>query len=59
MDYWRFEICAFSITPLLHHSNDARQLPVPSLAIMLGGAFRRAFFIPCKKLDLLKPLIPL
>ena len=51
-----FGICAFSIAPLLHHSNDARQLPVPSLAIMLVGAFKTRLFHLMQKIGFAEAL---
>jgi hypothetical protein len=57
MNYWSVRDLRFfhhSITPMTRG-----QLPVPSLAIMLGRAFKTRLFHPCKKLDLLKPSIPL
>ncbi len=43
----------------LQYSTDCAAVAVPSLAVMLGSAFQMRLFIPCKKLDLPKRLIPL
>jgi uncharacterized repeat protein (TIGR04138 family) len=55
IEYWTIGEF-FCITPILHYSSGAGQLPVPSLTIMLVSAFKTRLFHPMQKIGFAEAL---